>query len=180
MHFKQLIQERCSVRSFSPQKVSDVLVRQLIEAAHMAPSACNNQPWLFIVVDEPDQLKKIHEAYPRPWFSEIRQMIVVCGNHQQSWKRSIDGKDHCDIDIAIATDHLTLMATELGLGTCWVCHFNPQLVSQALNLPIHIEPIVLIPFGYPMQTAVPSKSRQSVNELMYYNSYGNKTFYNKA
>lgn len=73
---------------------------------------------------------------------------MVCGDHSVSWKRA-DGKDHCDIDIAIAVTHMTLMATEQGLGTCWVCNFDKQKCIAVLNLPENIEPMVLLPLGYP-------------------------------
>ena len=52
-------------------------------------------------------------------------VIVICGDHGASWKRKADGKDLCDVDVAITTDHMTLQATELGLATCWICNFDP-------------------------------------------------------
>ncbi|MDP4228060.1 MAG: nitroreductase family protein, partial [Bacteroidota bacterium] len=60
-----------------------------------------------------------------------------------------DEKDHCDIDAAIATDHMTLQATELGLGTCWICNFDPFLCKEILDLPENIEPVVILPLAYP-------------------------------
>jgi nitroreductase len=172
MNFKQLANERRSIRSFCCQKVPDVLIQQMIEAAMLAPSACNYQPWYYIIVDDPKLLESIHAAYPREWFAKAQQIIVICGDHQKSWKRSYDAKDHCDIDIAITVDHLTLMATELGIGTCWVCHFDPEKVKNALQLPSHIEPVVLIPFGYPADSpSHPVKSRKPANELVYRNGF---------
>jgi nitroreductase len=158
MNFLQLIRERHSVRAFNPNLVSEVLLKQVIEAGRLAPSACNNQPWYFIVVDDANLLSLLHDAYPREWFSKTRQIIVVCGDRDRSWKRSYDAKDHLEIDVAIAVDHMTLLAAELGLGTCWVCHFDPDKVSRAMQLPSHIEPIVLLPIGYPATIDGPAKT----------------------
>jgi nitroreductase len=93
--------------------------------------------------------------------------IVACGNYQESWKRS-DGKDHCDIDVSIAVTHLTLAAAELGLGTCWVCNFDTKFCSQYLNLPESVEPIAIIPIGYPANPDVfvnNGKNRKNIEEI---------------
>jgi nitroreductase len=172
MHFNQLLKERYSVRAFKPQKVSKALLSQVIEAGRMAPSAANKQPWFFIVVSDEPELSKLKLSYPRDWFSEAPQIIVICGDHQNSWKRSYDNKDHCDVDIAIATDHMTLRATELGLGSCWVCHFDPAIVKEVIQLPEHIEPIVLLPIGYPLKHQVPLKSRKSPGEIVFNGKFG--------
>jgi nitroreductase len=174
MNFLQLIRERHSVRSFRPETVSSVLLKQVVEAGRLAPSACNNQPWYFIVVNDSEVLAQLHQAYPRDWFGQTKQIIVVCGDKDRSWKRSYDGKDHLDIDVAIAVDHMTLFAAELGLGTCWVCHFDPHKVSSALALPKHIEPIVLLPIGYPAIVDCPAKYRKPLDEIVFYDKFGRK------
>ncbi len=174
MHFNQLLRERYSIRDYKPLKVSKALVIEVLEAGRMAPSAANKQPWNFILVSEDEKLGKLKEAYSRDWFKDVPQMIVVCGDHNESWKRAVDLKDHCDVDAAIAIDHMTLRATELGLGTCWVCHFDPKLVSEALNLPDHIEPIALLPIGYPVEVKAPEKKRKEFSYVVFENEYGQK------
>lgn len=171
MDFKELLEGRHSIRSFTPEKLTDELLDKVLDAGRMAPSAHNNQPWLFVVVNDSDTLQQLSQAYPRSWFSRAPQVIVVCADHQQSWKRAIDQKDHADIDIAIATDHMTLRACELGLGTCWVCHFDPEKAAEALNLPQHVEPVVFLPIGRPDETKVPPKKRKSLNEVVRFNGY---------
>ena len=91
---------------------------------------------------------------------------MACGNHQISWKRN-DGKDHCDIDVAIAVEHIMLAATELGLGTCWVCNFDAKMCAEILNLPKEWEPIAIIPIGY-SDTAVVEKKRKPIDEIVEY------------
>lgn len=171
MEFIDIVKSRKSVRSFQKRKVTRELLLEILEAGRVAPSACNNQPWRFIVVDEPSVLRQIREAYPREWITEAPQVIVICGDYQESWKRQIDEKEHCDIDIAIATDHITLMAATKGLGTCWVCNFNPDKVSEALQLPNNIKPIVLLPIGYPREPiGVEEKKRKKIDDIVFYNN----------
>ncbi len=173
MHFNLLLKERYSVRSFKPIKVSKALITQVLESGRMAPSASNKQPWYFIAICEEDQLSRIKTAYSRDWFAKAPQFIVICGDHNSSWKRSFDSKDHCDIDVAIAVDHMTLRATELGLGTCWVCHFDSSLVSEILELPKGIEPIAILPIGYPASTEIPIKGRKSPDKIFFSEKFGN-------
>ena len=77
-----------------------------------------------------------------------------------------DNKDHADIDIAIAVEHLCLAATEQGLGTCWVCNFDASQCSTVLGLPEYIEPAVLIPVGYAEDEPV-EKKRKMLNEILF-------------
>lgn len=170
MTFKTLISRRFSVRSFSSRKVEKQVLLEVLEAARMAPSAVNYQPWHFIVITEKEDLLSIHEVYHRNWFSEAPAVIVVCTDHSQSWKRKTDGKDFADVDAAIAIDHLVLMATELNLGTCWVCNFNVEMTRQKLALPDHVEPIALIPIGY-TETAPPAKSRKELSEMVHWGKF---------
>lgn len=143
---------------------------QLLEAARLAPSAVNYQPWHLIVVTDDELREKISRGYSREWFAKAPVVIVACGDHQKSWKRR-DGKDHCDVDVAIAVDHLTLAAAELDLGTCWVCAFDAHLVHSVLDLPENLEAVALIPMGYPQDEQIPQKKRKDLTELVSWNGY---------
>jgi nitroreductase len=99
--------------------------------------------------------------------------IVICSDLTKSWKRG-DGKDSSDIDAAIAADHITLAATSIGLATCWVCNFNKPKLSEVLNLPDHIEPIVILPLGYPddaVDVEKHSEKRKSLKEIVVYEKF---------
>lgn len=170
MDFNQLCTERASVRAYRPEPIPNEMLLQVLNAGRMAPSACNKQPWLFIVVDDSELLSQVREAYPRDWFNTAPQVIIVCGDHNASWKRPVDGKDHCDIDVAIAVDHLTLQAADLGLGTCWICNFDSQKVVALLNLPPHLEPVAMLPIGYPAAPAPSEKNRKTTNEVFFKNA----------
>lgn len=136
----------------------------------MAPSAVNFQPWHFIVVTEEEGLMKVRETYNRSWFAEAPVYILACTDHSQSWKRKSDDKDFGDVDIAIAVDHLILKATELGIGTCWVCNFDAGKARDLFCLPEHVEPMVLIPLGY-STAPMPVKKRKDLSEIVHWEKF---------
>jgi nitroreductase len=170
MEFDKLITSRFSVRSFTNQKVDRNLILEILEAARMAPSAVNFQPWHFIVITESEKRAEIQEVYPRNWFREAPVYIVICSDHLQSWKRKPDGKDFADVDVAIAIDHLVLKATDLGLGICWVCNFDAGLAHKKLQLPDHIEPVAIIPIGY-TNIEPPVKLRKPLSEIVHWEKF---------
>lgn len=170
MDFNDLIINRFSARSFTGKPVDRETILEFLDAARFAPSAVNFQPWHFIVVTSPEKLNELHQAYPRTWFREAPACIVVCADHRQSWKRRSDNRDFAYVDVAIVTDHLILKATELGLGTCWVCNFNVDLVRKFLNTPEHVEPMVLVPLGY-TQAKPPSKIRKPLDETVHWETF---------
>lgn len=167
----QLIRKRCSVRAYSDKPVEQEKVDALLEAFRLAPSAVNRQPWRVFVVQSEEARVGLQAAYDREWFRSAPLYFVLCGNHAESWKRA-DGKDHCDVDIAIAADHLILEATELGLGSCWVCNFNVEACRKLLKLEnSEWEPCVVIPVGYPSDAEVWSrteKKRKNLAEIVNY------------
>ncbi len=166
MNLKQLAENRYSCRHYSAQAVEKDTLKSIFEVVRLAPSACNLQPWQFVAVTEPKLLAQLQACYSRDWFRTAPCCIVALGNHEQSWKRPQDGKDHCDIDLAIAIDHLTLAAAEKELATCWICHFDAAKCAEILNLPKNIEAIALIPIGYPAEKSIPEKKRKSMEEIV--------------
>lgn len=169
MSIDNLLRKRKSVRSFSNKEIDRETILELLNAARIAPSAVNYQPWLFFVCSSNDIKDKIFESYPRKWFENAPLYIVACVDKSESWKRAADNKDHGDIDVAIAVTHLILKATELGLGTCWVCNFDANALIHALDLDKTIEPVAIIPIGYPsdkvLEEAEQPKKRKSVEEF---------------
>lgn len=165
------IQDRFSVRRYKNLPVDEKKIHMVLEAARWAPSAVNFQPWKFIVVRNPDSLKKIHSVYPREWIKSAPVIIIACSDHRQSWKRGTDGKDSADIDIAIAVDHMTLQAAALNLGTCWVCNFDVIQCRAQFRIPDYAEPVVLLPLGYP-DIEKPVKRRKGLDEIVYYEEFG--------
>lgn len=168
MNIDKLFLERRSVRSFSDKPIDKKIVLELLNAARMAPSAVNYQPWRFFVCTSDEIKQRIVESYPRNWFKSAPLYIVACADKSQSWKRPSDEKDHGSIDVAIAVTHLMLKATERGLGTCWVCNFDAAILKEALNLDKVLEPVAIIPLGYPDPSKINTKAeknRKSVSEF---------------
>lgn len=148
MSFLELAKKRYSVRNYKPEPVSDDDLHYVLEAGRVAPSAVNYQPWTFLVIRQPENLEGVYGLYHREWFRQAPVVIILLADHDKAWKRA-DGKDHADIDAAIAADHMTLAAADRGLGTCWVCNFDKEKTVRHFNLPPHLEPVILLPLGYP-------------------------------
>lgn len=165
--FRDLVSERYSCRKYSEREVSRDDVLAILEAARLAPSACNRQPWRFIVLDKPENRVIAQEAYNREWIRPVKTFIIACGDHTKAWHRGSDGKDHTDVDISIAVEHVCLAATTMGLGTCWICNFDADILSQRLNLPDGIEPIAIIPVGYPEEgMKMTEKIRSDIQDIV--------------
>ncbi len=162
-----IVKRRCSVRDFSSKPVEKGTLEYILEAARMAPSAVNIQPISLYVIQSEPLLSEIKSCYGREWIHNAPVVIVACGDHRAGWHRA-DGKDHTDIDVAIAVDHLTLAATEMGIGTCWVCNFDAERCSYILGLSECVEPVVLIPMGYPTVPCQTVKKRKSMDEIVRY------------
>lgn len=159
MNLIELARRRRSVRQYAPDAVEPEKIDYMLEAARLAPSAVNYQPWYFLLVQAETGRAALQACYPREWFRTAPCYLVVCGDHTQSWKRS-DGKDHLDIDAAIAAEHICLAATEMGLGTCWVCNFDAARLKEAFHLPPYVEPVVILPFGYAAEAAQDMKEEK--------------------
>ena len=145
MDFINIAKKRHSVRSYTNQKVEPEKLEQILEAAHVAPTAANLQPVHLLVVQSEEGLAKISKAagiYGAP------MAIIVCADHNKAWTRPFDKKKSGDIDASILTDHMMLQATELGLGTVWVCYFQPDVLKQEFNLPANLEPVNILVVGY--------------------------------
>ena len=153
MNIDKLFLKRKSVRSYSSKEIEKEIIIELLNTTRLAPSAVNYQPWRFFVCSSEEIKQRIVESYPRKWFQTAPLYIVACVDKSQSWKRAADNKDHGNIDVAIAITHLTLKATELGLGTWWVCNFDANVLADALNLDQVLEPVAIIPIGYPTDEA---------------------------
>lgn len=173
MSFYELARSRYSVRKYRDVPVEDVTLQTIITAAGIAPSACNRQPWVFIVIRDEHLRFSFMEVYQKEWFVSAPVIIAACCDHEHSWKRS-DGKDYGEIDVALSLDHLTLAAAELGLGTCWIGNFNVKVARKLLKLPDSVEPVALTPLGYPDSSTPPDKNRNAVDTIVFKEWYGGK------
>lgn len=145
MDFMELAKRRCSVRAYEDRKVEPEKLERILEAARIAPTAKNLQPVKLLAVQSGEGLEKVGKAaniYGAPL------AIIVCADHQRAWTRPFDSKRSTDIDASILTDHMMLEATELGLGSVWICFFKPDVLREEFSLPEHLEPVNILAVGY--------------------------------
>ena len=136
-----------------------------MECARLAPSAVNAQPWKFLIVQSPEKKALLRQCYNREWFATAPVYILALRDTSRSWKRTFDGKDHSDIDVAIAFEHIMLAATEKGLGACWVCNFDTALCHELFHLPANMIPVAMTPVGYPAREAEKVTNRKLLQEI---------------
>ena len=147
MNMLELSRQRFSARKFTDQKVSPSDLDYLLECARLAPSAVNRQPWRFVVVESEEAKARLRQVYNREWFATAPLYIVCYAHTGRCWTRAADQKAHGDIDVAIAAEHICLAATERGLGSCWVCNYDPDHMRSLFPLPDH-EAVVILPVGH--------------------------------
>ena len=165
MDFLELVATRYSVRAYKPDPVEDEKLQKVLEAARLAPTAANRQPFQLIVVHTSGRQIELSQIYQRPWFVQAPIIICACAMASNGWSRSSDGVNYTMLDVAIAFDHLTLEATDLGLGTCWVAAFNVEAARKVLGIPPEVDPVALTPLGYPAD-ASRLKTRKPLAELV--------------
>ena len=164
------IKTRKSIRSFLDKPVEETKLNTVLEAGRLAPSAANRQEWRFLVVRDPETRKRVAMAAGRQKFvGEAPIVIVACAETDNKVMRC--GQLSYPIDVAIALDHMTLAAVELGLGTCWIGNFDEQLVNKILGIPDEIRVVQLLPLGYPMDPSAIEKNRLPVEKIVRYDRW---------
>ena len=151
--FLALASERYSVRSYTDEPVREEDKHRILQAGCLAPTACNLQPQRVFVLQSKDALEKLRRC-TRCHF-HCHTALLVCQDRTACWVRKYDGKPSGDIDDAIVTTHMMLEAASLGVGCCWVMHFNPAAVREEFALPDNLEPVAILTMGYPAEDAAP-------------------------
>jgi nitroreductase len=159
------VKNRRSIRKYKAKQIPQDVLFQLLEAARLAPSGANRQPFQLIVVTDPEKKKGLVPLCKNQHFvDEAAVFIAGIDDPSQKWNK---------VDLSIALDHLSLAAVELGLGTCWVGAFDPEKLAAYLDVPKDRVITVCMSLGYPDETPE-ARSRKPINELTYWNSYGKK------
>ncbi len=167
MKFLELVKNRYSARAYKPDPVEDEKLEQVLEAARLAPTAANRQPFQIIVLHTEGRQDELSDFYAAKWFTQAPLILCACAMPDKGWTHAASGKNYTDVDVAIVIDHITLAATSLGLGTCWIAAFNPAAVRKVLGLPDDVEPLILLPLGYPTDQPR-AKKRKALSELVRY------------
>ncbi|MDE6311928.1 MAG: nitroreductase family protein [Muribaculaceae bacterium] len=167
--FRSLVLERYSCRNYdSARPVTPQLISDVLEDARLAPSACNRQPWEFwVILNDSKAREAVLASYGREWLATAPAFIICMGREEEGWVRPFDSHSHIDVDLSIAAEHICLSATEHGLGTCWVCNFDPDVLRRGLEIPAGLRPVAIIPIGYPAEgSKVPEKKRKAPEEII--------------
>jgi nitroreductase len=164
----EAIRNRYSCRAYLDKPVEKEKLDQIFEAARLAPSAKNLQDWRFVVVSDKDKKMQVAESTNHPEvFGKAGVMIVACSNSDYVMRC---GQPVAPIDVAIALEHISLQAAELGLATCWIGSFEPDKVRKALGIPQDIAIIELMALGYPADKAK-KPTREPLENIVCYNKW---------
>lgn len=180
MSFLDLAAKRYSVRNYKSTPVARETMARCIEAARLAPSACNSQPWRFIVVDDPPLLKTVSKAafagilkFNHFVFGAPALVVLVSERQKAAAKFAglVKGKTFSQMDIAIAAEHFCLQAADEGLGTCMLGWFNEAAVRKTLSIPRPRRVELILSVGFAADDTIPPKNRKSLPEIVSYNTY---------
>ena len=165
MSFEDLTRARFSCRHYEDRPVEVEVLARVIEAGRIAPSACNKHPTRIKVCTSKDDLARAALACPR--FERngsifgAPAIIIACAETERAWVRKYDQMNSSEIDTSIVVDQMMMAATEQGLGTCWVCAFDPQVIKEQFGLPAGLRPISMLPLGYPAETIAAPEAREA-------------------
>jgi nitroreductase len=166
MKVLDVIQKRRSVRKYKKDPIPEKALRRVLEAARLAPSGKNIQPWKFIIVKDKVLKEKLAQASAGQFFmAEAPVIIVGCGFPDNCYAHMGRYMKSWSVDVTIALEHLILQAQEEGLGTCWIGSFEEDEVKAILNIPENVKVLALTPLGYPDE--IPRfRGRKSLDEII--------------
>ena len=175
MDFQALARTRYSCRRYRSEPVEEEKLAQVLEAARLAPTACNLQAFKLYVIPTAGHEDDIRRLYDHGnWLTQAPLLIGIAGNTAANWKR-LDGHSYVDVDCAIVMDHLILQAADLGLGTCWIGAFDPVAAREVLGLPNGVVPVAFTPLGWPADLPGP-KERRPLAELVRHERWDGPAF----
>ena len=169
--FAELARQRYSQRAYDSERaVPRELLIEILDTVRQAPSAANKQPWEFLVLESTAALDRVHAAYTRDWFLAAPCVVVVKGRRDLAWVRSFDGYNSLETDLSIAMVYLTLAAADKGLGSCWIEHFDPDVLAEALTLTKEETVFAISPLGWAPVGHLPpaGKARKSLGEVVHF------------
>ncbi|MFP4082856.1 MAG: nitroreductase family protein [Candidatus Aminicenantes bacterium] len=160
------IQKRRSIRKYTQDSIPDQVLQRVLEAARLAPSGKNLQPWRFILVKDEGLKKKLAVASAGQFFIAKAPIVVVaCGFPDDCYARMGRYMKSWPVDVTIALEHLILQAQQEGLGTCWIGSFEEKEVKDILNIPDKVKVLALTPLGYPHHQPRPRR-RKPLDEIV--------------
>ena len=172
MEFLSLAKQRCSVRKYKTDEIEKEKLDKILEAARIAPTAANAQSQRLLVISSQEAKEKLSKGVN---YHGAPLAIIVCGDHSDVFVRPFDKKDMVSVDATIVADHIVLEAEDLGLSSCWLTYFDPEIIRNEFNIPSNLEPIAIIAVGYAdTEKASPdrhSKDRKALESLVCYETF---------
>ncbi len=176
MDLLTLAKQRCTTRGFTDKKIEKEDLDKILEAGRVAPSACNRQPQRIIVVEKPENIRKVKKAH-RTFGSPC--VLIVCQDKSDPLIRPFDGKCSGDLDIGIICDHMMLAARELNIGSVMVGLFDPGIIRKEFGIPEYIEPTALLLLGYPSEGFLSSDrhktERKAISETVMFEEWKDRS-----
>lgn len=172
MEFQRLISERYSVRQFEKEHLRAEDVDKILAAGHKAPTGCNYQPQRILVLNTDESIEKLYKC-TKCHFNAPSAMLV-CYNREESWTRPYDKATSAPVDAVIVATHMMLAAHDIGVGCCWVMHFNPFAMRETFRIPENFEPVALLVMGYPSPQAKPLEMHsinRPIDEVVTYDTF---------
>jgi len=170
--FLDLAKSRYSVRKYEDKAVEAEKLTVILEAGHVAPTATNQQPCIFLVLNNEEPIKKLYKAC-NPHGAPLA--IVVCADKKSAWVRPFDKANMSEIDSTIAADHMMMCAQDLGLSSCWITYFDPKIVRKEFNIPDDIVPINILAIGYgadePQSSDRHAETRKPLDSIVKYSTF---------
>ena len=170
MDFNELAKTRYSVRSFTEKKIEKEKLDKIINAGYVAPTACNRQPQQIYVLQSAEAIEKLKQVCKFVFGSNT--VIMITADRSREWKNPLTDKYHTgEIDCSIVLTQMMLQAWELGIGSCWIGYFNPDLIAEKFALPANEQVIALLPLGYPSKDSVPAKGHfitKTIDDMVKY------------
>jgi nitroreductase len=161
----EAIKRRRSIRKYEQKVVEKEKLSKVLEAARLAPSAKNRQPYAFVVTSDNETIEKISSACNQKW--DAPTIIVVCAFPEEAWIRD-DGEEYWKADAAIAMNNISLQACAEGLGTCWIAAFKEEKIKDILGIGPEARVVAMTPLGYPAEKKGPVTNRKTIDELVHY------------
>jgi len=160
---KEAIEKRRAYRALEPVKINDDLVKDLAECASLAPSCFNNQPWRYVFVYEPEQLKRMHSALSQgnEWARQASLMVVVFSKKEDDCV--IKEREYFLFDTGMATAHMILRATELGLVAHPIAGFSPKKTREILGIPDEMMVITILIVGKHSGEMTPEMAQHQID-----------------
>ena len=175
-NFLDLVNQRYSCRNYNNREIPDSVIENCLNAARVAPSACNKQPWRFVIIKSEETRKAIFEkgllpGLPMPWFKTAPVIVAMCAESKLLTHKiapMISGIDYRLVDLGIAGEHFVLAAEAQGVGSCWIGWFKEKTVKKILQIPRNIKIVSLLTLGYAAEERPPAREKLNLKDITHY------------